>query len=350
MKNLRTMNELSTVLEQAAIEIDAVTDTHTLVQIKARYLGKSGRLTELLKALRQLAPEERPQAGQAINQAKQQVMDWLNRKQEQLKEQELITKLATERIDVTMPGKGQEVGTLHPVTQTRQRLEKYFQQLGFELSNGPEIEHEYYNFSALNIPEYHPARTMHDTFYVTDEHLLRTHTSPVQIRVMQNRQPPLRIIATGRVYRCDSDVTHTPMFHQAEGFWIEEGVTFAQLKQLLHDFVQYFFARPLAMRMRPSYFPFTEPSAEVDIQCVLCDGSGCRLCGHTGWLEILGCGMVHPNVLKAGGIDPAHYTGLAFGIGLDRLTMLRHGIDDLRLLFANDLRLLKQFQSAQAQN
>ena len=261
----------------------------------------------------------------------------------QLKEQELQQKLIAEQIDVTLPGRGQHVGSVHPVTQVRLRVNDYFSRLGFDIIDGPEIETEFYNFEALNIPSHHPARAMHDTFYFGDGRLLRTHTSPVQIRTMEKRTPPLRLIAPGRVYRCDSDVTHTPMFHQVEGLFIDKNATLAGLKGLLHDFFAQFFGRELAIRFRPSYFPFTEPSAEVDIECTQCSGKGCRSCKYTGWLEVLGCGMVHPNVLKAVNISPEDYQGWAFGMGIDRLAMLYYGIDDLRMMFENDLTFLKQF-------
>ncbi|WP_455218924.1 phenylalanine--tRNA ligase subunit alpha, partial [Kaarinaea lacus] len=256
---------------------------------------------------------------------------------------ELDARLTAEAVDVTLPGRGQETGGLHPVTMTLQRIEKMFSQLGFEIAEGPEIEDDYHNFEALNIPESHPARAMHDTFYFDERTVLRTHTSPVQIRVMKDKAPPLRVIAPGRVYRCDSDLTHTPMFHQVEGFLVDEDVSFAQLKGVLDEFLRNFFERDLAVRFRPSYFPFTEPSAEADIQCVMCNGAGCRVCSHTGWLEVLGCGMVHPNVFKHVGIDSEKYTGYAFGMGVERLAMLRYGVNDLRLFFENDLRFLQQF-------
>jgi phenylalanyl-tRNA synthetase alpha chain len=261
-----------------------------------------------------------------------------------LEKEALDAKLAAEAVDVTLPGRGQATGGLHPVTMTLQRIEKLFSQLGFEVAEGPEIEDDYHNFEALNIPESHPARAMHDTFYFDNHTVLRTHTSPVQIRVMQEKKPPLRVIAPGRVYRCDSDLTHTPMFHQIEGLLVDEDVSFAQLKGILDEFLRRFFERELAVRFRPSYFPFTEPSAEADIQCVHCNGAGCRVCSHTGWLEILGCGMVHPNVFKHVDVDSEKYTGLAFGIGVERLAMLRYGVSDLRLYFENDLRFLEQFR------
>jgi phenylalanyl-tRNA synthetase alpha chain len=311
--------------------------------VRVRFLGKSGVLTEQLKALGQLPKEQRPQAGQAINQAKKQLQGRIDERRGALERQALETRLQAERVDVTLPGRGQAGGGLHPVTRTLLRIERLFTNAGFSISEGPEIEDDYHNFEALNIPAHHPARAMHDTFYFDQHLLLRTHTSPVQIRVMENAQPPLKVIAPGRVYRCDSDLTHTPMFHQVEGFLVDEQASFADLKGVLYDFLTGFFERELQLRFRPSYFPFTEPSAEVDIQCVMCGGDGCRVCGHSGWLEVLGCGMIHPEVLRHVGIDGERYTGYAFGMGVERLTMLRYGVNDLRLFFENDLRFLRQF-------
>lgn len=335
--------DIQAIVKQAEKAIAAATDLAQLEQLRVQYLGKKSQFTQILKAVGQLPAEQRPQAGQAVNIAKQALSDSLEQRKHILTEHALEQRLTQETIDVTLPGRGQSLGGLHPVSQTRQRIENLFAQLGFETVEGPEIEDEYHNFTALNIPEHHPAREMHDTFYFGDGHLLRTHTSPVQIRAMQDRQPPLRLIAPGRVYRCDSDVTHTPMFHQIEGLMVDEHVTFSSLKGMLSDFLQHFFGQALALRFRPSYFPFTEPSAEVDISCVMCAGDGCRVCSGTGWLEVLGCGMVHPNVLASGNIDAEKYTGFAFGLGVDRLAMLRYGIHDLRLLFENDLRFLRQF-------
>jgi len=255
----------------------------------------------------------------------------------------LQERLASEHIDVTLPGRGRRPGGLHPVTRTMERIDSWFANAGFIVKEGPEIEDDYHNFEALNIPDHHPARAMHDTFYFDAHLLLRTHTSPVQIRVMEHTPPPIKIIAPGRVYRCDSDLTHTPMFHQVEGLLVDEEVSFADLKGVLYDFLQSFFERDLRLRFRPSYFPFTEPSAEVDIECVMCNGKGCRVCGNTGWLEVLGCGMVHPEVFRHVGIDTERYTGYAFGMGVERLTMLRYGVNDIRLFFENDLRFLGQF-------
>lgn len=336
--------ELQNIVENAERAISQAEDLPALEQIRIQCLGKKSQLTDYLKTLGQLSPAERPKAGLAVNQAKEQLQMLLEQREQLLRGRELEKKLATETIDITLPGRGQDRGSMHPVTRTRERMEAFFTQAGFALAEGPEIESDYYNFTALNIPDHHPARAQHDTFYFPNGLLLRTHTSPVQIRVMEQSKPPLKIIAAGRVYRCDSDVTHTPMFHQLEGLWIDEQASFADLKGLLNDFLQHFFETPnLKTRFRPAYFPFTEPSAEVDIQCVMCKGTGCRVCKQSGWLEVLGCGMVHPNVLKAVNIDSEQYTGFAFGIGIDRFTMLRYGIPDLRMMFENDLRFLKQF-------
>ncbi len=338
------MNNLDNLLSEAIDLFGNIDDAAELEQVKARYLGKSGTLTELLKGLGKLSPEERPIMGSRINQAKETLEAALNRRRDVIQAKKLGAQLAGEALDVTLPGRGLGTGGLHPVTRTLERIESLFHSIGFAVVSGPEIETDFYNFTALNIPENHPARAMHDTFYLDDKYLLRTHTSPVQIRYMQSKQPPLKIIAPGRVYRCDSDVTHTPMFHQVEGLWVDESANFAALKGVLADFMQHFFEREdLPVRFRPSFFPFTEPSAEMDIGCVMCHGSGCRVCSHTGWLEVLGCGMVHPNVLKHVDIDSEKYIGFAFGMGVERLAMLRYGVNDLRLFFENDLRFLKQF-------
>jgi phenylalanyl-tRNA synthetase alpha chain len=318
-------------------------DLAGLDQVRVRYLGKSGELTALLKRLGGLPKEERPAVGAQINRVKEEVQQALDERKTALEAVALSSRLASERIDVTLPGRGQRPGGLHPITRTLRRIERHFSNAGFAIAEGPEVETPYHNFEALNIPEHHPARAMHDTFYFDAELLLRTHTSPVQIRVMEEQAPPLKVIAPGRVYRCDSDLTHTPMFHQVEGLLVDERVSFADLKGVLYDFLTDFFERDLRLRFRPSYFPFTEPSAEVDIQCVMCGGSGCRVCKQTGWLEVLGCGMVYPEVFRQVGIDPERYLGYAFGMGVERLAMLRYGIDDIRLYFENDLRFLRQF-------
>jgi len=337
-------NELNQLVSDAEKAINNAADLKALDDIRVTYLGKKGSITERMKLLGKLPKEEKPAAGQAINVAKQAVQKSLEARKETLNNTELEAKLASETIDVTLPGRGQQAGGLHPVTRTMERIEELFSQMGFEVATGPEIEDEFHNFEALNIPETHPARAMHDTFYFPDGRLLRTHTSPVQVRTMKEKAPPLRVIAPGRVYRCDSDITHTPMFHQVEGLMVDENVSFTDLKAILIDFLQKFFEQDdLSVRFRPSYFPFTEPSAEADIECVMCGGEGCRVCSHTGWLEVLGCGMVHPNVFKSVEIDNEKYIGFAFGMGVERLAMLRYGVNDLRLFFENDLRFLKQF-------
>jgi len=337
------MQEISELIQTAQQDIYNAPDLAALDQLRVHFLGKKGVLTEQLKQLGKLPPEQRPQAGKAINEAKQILIHAIETHRAALHAADLEAQLATERVDVTLPGRGQKKGGLHPVTQTLQRIEQLFAQIGFKIEEGPEIEDDYHNFEALNIPAHHPARAMHDTFYFDAHTLLRTHTSPVQIRVMRDRQPPLKIIAPGRVYRCDSDLTHTPMFHQVEGLMVDTAVSFAELKGILDDFLKQFFERDLQVRFRPSYFPFTEPSAEVDVQCVNCGGSGCRVCKQTGWLEVLGCGMVHPNVFSNVGIDNEQYTGFAFGMGVERFAMLYYGINDIRWFFENDLRFLRQF-------
>ncbi len=336
--------ELDKLVNEAQQAVATADDLTKLDQVRVQYLGKKGALTKQMQMLGKLAPEERRDAGMVINTAKQTVEESIGQRRDVLQKLELDARLASEAIDVSMPGRGQQSGGLHPVTRTMQRIEALFTQLGFETAEGPEIEDDYHNFEALNIPESHPARAMHDTFYFDEHTVLRTHTSPVQIRVMSEREPPIRIIAPGRVYRCDSDITHTPMFHQVEGLLIDKKVSFADLKGILDEFLRNFFEKDLEVRFRPSYFPFTEPSAEADIQCVMCGGEGCRVCSHTGWLEVLGCGMVHPKVLAHVNVDSEEYTGFAFGVGVERLAMLRYGVNDLRLFFENDLRFLKQFK------
>ena len=339
-----SFEQLETLLDEAKNLILAADTPIDLERVKSTYLGKKSLLTDCLKTLGQLSPEERPRVGQRINEIKTQLQEAIKIRFDMLSALAVEKKLANEAVDITLPGRGEAIGSLHPVTKTRQIIEQFFVLRGFQFKQGPEIETDYYNFTALNVPEHHPARAMHDTFYFADGRLLRTHTSNVQIRAMETEKPPLRVIASGRVYRCDSDMTHTPMFHQLEGLVVEEGATFAALKGLLHRFLREFFEDDdLPIRFRPSYFPFTEPSAEVDVACVLCAGKGCRVCKESGWLEVLGCGMVHPNVFKHVGIDAEQFTGYAFGVGLDRLAMLRYGIPDLRLLFENDIRFLQQF-------
>jgi len=340
--------DLTDLAQEALAAVAACADLTVLDEARVHWLGKKGVLTEQLKALGALPAAERPAAGARINQAKEQVQAAIEARRAALERADIERRLAAGRIDVTLPGRGEESGGLHPVTQARLRIETLFRRAGFEVASGPEIEDDFHNFEALNIPPNHPARAMHDTFYFPDGRLLRTHTSPVQIRALQARGAPLAIIAPGRVYRCDSDMTHSPMFHQLEGLVVDENVSFAHMKAVLHGFLQAFFERELAMRLRPSFFPFTEPSAEVDMSCVFCEGRGCRVCKHTGWLEISGCGMVHPNVLTASGVDAERYTGYAFGAGIDRLAMLRYGVNDLRSFFDNDLRFLRQFRAFSA--
>ena len=338
------MKQLLELMGQALEEISSAVDLSSLDEVRVRYMGKKGVLTDQLKQLGQLPPEERREAGQEINKSKQELSGVLDARKSALQEAALNERLAAESVDVTLPGRSSESGSLHPITQTIKRIEAIFAQLGFDVVEGPEIEDDFHNFTALNVPEHHPARAMHDTFYFDDGLLLRTHTSSVQIHTMEDNEPPYRVIAPGRVYRCDSDITHSPMFHQVEGLMVDKDVTFADLKGVLDAFFKAFFeVDELPTRFRASYFPFTEPSAETDIQCVLCAGEGCKVCSHTGWLEVMGCGMVHPEVLKHTGVDPEKYSGFAFGFGVERLAMLRYGIDDLRILFDNDTRFLQQF-------
>lgn len=336
--------QLEELVKEAQAAVDGTNDLSELDAVRVQYLGKKGALTQQMQSLGKLPAEERRDAGMVINVAKQAVQNAIEQRRTTLQTELLNNKLSSEAIDVSLPGRGQQNGGLHPVTRTLQRIEALFTQLGFEIAEGPEIEDDYHNFEALNIPESHPARAMHDTFYFDEHTVLRTHTSPVQVRVMSERKPPLRVIAPGRVYRCDSDLTHTPMFHQIEGLLVDDNVTFADLKGIIDEFLRQFFEKDLPVRFRPSYFPFTEPSAEVDIQCVMCGGDGCRVCSHTGWLEVLGCGMVHPKVLAHVNIDSEEFTGFAFGMGVERLAMLRYGVNDLRLFFENDLRFLRQFR------
>lgn len=337
------MQTLEEIQRQAESTIRAATDLKALDDCRVHYLGKKGQLTEYLKTLGQLPAEERPAAGQKINAVKVILQSLIEERDTELQAQSIQQQLSAEALDITLPGRGIEAGSLHPISQTMETLRRIFTQMGFAFVEGPEIEDDHHNFTALNIPPLHPARAMQDTFYFADNLLLRTHTSPVQIRSMKVMPPPLRIAAMGRVYRRDFDVTHTPMFHQLECLVIDENVSFADLKGLLGEFLREFFAADVKMRFRPSYFPFTEPSAEVDISCLSCSGNGCRICKQTGWLEVLGCGMVHPNVLRDADIDNQRYRGFAMGVGIDRLTMLKYNISDLRSLFENDLRFLKQF-------
>lgn len=337
------MDNLVALTETALKLVTEAQDLAALDHVRVEYLGKKGSISELMKGLGKLSPEERPAAGAEINKARDAVQQAIAARKAALEQAAIASKLASEVIDITLPGRGQHTGGLHPVTRTLQRIEEIFSAVGYSVEVGPEIEDDYHNFEALNIPSHHPARAMHDTFYVDDTHVLRTHTSPVQVRTMENKQPPIRVICPGRVYRCDSDVTHSPMFHQVEGLVVDKDISFADLKGTMDQFLKAFFEADVAVRFRPSYFPFTEPSAEMDIQCTQCHGKGCRMCKNTGWLEVGGCGMVHPEVFKSSGVDPETYTGFAFGMGVERLAMLRYGVNDLRLFFENDLRFLKQF-------
>ena len=325
----------------------AILDSKSLADldvIRVQYLGKKGIITGQLKQIGNSPPALRKSFGQEINLIKLRITELIQSRNQELDILETTRRLEEEKIDVTQPGRGQSTGTLHPISRTFRRMEKIFNRLGFDIATGPEIEDDYHNFEALNIPRNHPARAMHDTFYIDDHLVLRTHTSPVQIRYMYNTRPPIRVIAPGRVYRCDSDVTHTPMFHQLEGLCVDKDITFSDLKGILIYFTREFFEKDLPVRFRSSYFPFTEPSAEMDVGCVFCNSEGCRICKQTGWLEVLGCGMVHPEVLRHGKVDSKDYSGYAFGLGVERLTMLRYGVNDLRLFFNNDLSFLRQFQ------
>jgi len=337
------MTELEQLSEQAKSAIAQARELDTLERLRVEYLGKKGSITALLKNLGQLSAENRPAAGARINEVKQALQALINAHKQHLEDRALGAQLAAQALDVTLPGRSVDVGGLHPVTRTLERIETFFTGVGYQVATGPEIEDDYHNFEALNIPAHHPARAMHDTFYIDNNTVLRTHTSPVQVRTMKEQAPPIRIICPGRVYRCDSDLTHTPMFHQVEGLVVDRAISFADLKGVVDQFLKAFFEADLPVRFRPSYFPFTEPSAEVDIQCSNCAGDGCRVCSRTGWLEVMGCGMVHPAVFSHCNIDTEEYTGFAFGMGVERLAMLRYGVNDLRLFFDNDLRFLKQF-------
>lgn len=338
------MENLDELVVKALQLITAANDINELEQLRVQYLGKKGELTQVMKLLGNLSPEERPKMGALINEAKEKVQAALNNCKSVLEQEKLNKKLEAEQIDVTLPGRGQLSGSIHPITRTLERIESFFTNIGYSVEEGPEVEDDYHNFEALNIPGHHPARAMHDTFYFNANMLLRTHTSPVQVRTMEAKRPPIRVVCPGRVYRCDSDMTHSPMFHQVEGLLVDTDISFADLKGTIEEFLRVFFEKQFEVRFRPSFFPFTEPSAEVDIQCVMCSGKGCRVCKQTGWLEVMGCGMVHPNVLRMSGVDPEVYSGFAFGMGAERLAMLRYGVNDLRLFFDNDLRFLSQFR------
>lgn len=338
--------ELLTLKQQALTELAAAKSPDELKNLRVKYLGKKGPMTEILRGMGALPAEERPKIGKIVNEIKKELETALEEKGVLLEEQELATKLAEEKVDITLPGRVPASGHLHPITLTLREIKKIFMRMGFDVMEGPEIENDYFNFEALNLPKDHPARDMQDTFYITDEFLLRTQTSPIQARTMQSREPnsPIRMIAPGTVYRNDYDATHSPMFHQVEGLVIDKNISLADLKGTLETFCKEMFGNNVEIRLRPSYFPFTEPSAEVDISCVICGGKGCRVCKNSGWLEILGSGMVHPHVLEMSGYDPKIMNGYAFGMGVERIAMLKYGIDDLRLFFENDLRFIRQFK------
>lgn len=335
--------KLEHLLMEAVAELNKADSEEYLQEIRVRYLGKKGLLTAIMKGLGGIPAEERPSVGQTANIVKDSIEEKLKTKLSVLREQNKSERLQKEKVDVTLPGRRRAMGTKHPCTLVTEEISEIFAGLGFQVAEGPEIEFDYYNFEALNIPKDHPARDMQDSFYISENMLLRTHTSPVQIRTMLKHSPPVRIIAPGTVYRCDSDATHSPMFHQIEGLLVDKGISFGDLKGILTIFVNQYFGNGTGVRLRPSFFPFTEPSAEVDIACVICKGKGCRICKNTGWLEILGAGMVDPEVFRHVGYDPELYTGFAFGMGIERIAMLRYGIKDMRLLFDNDVRFLSQF-------
>ncbi len=338
--------KLQALKEQALCDLETVDSLESLKNLKIHYLGKKGSLTEILRGMGSLSAEERPKIGQIVNELRVELEEKIEAYSVVLEEKALADKLATEKVDITLPGRAPKIGHLHPITLTMREIKKIFMRMGFDVNEGPEIENDYYNFEALNLPKDHPARDMQDSFYITEEYLLRTHTSPVQARTMQSKgaNEPVRMIAPGCVYRRDYDATHSPMFHQVEGLVIDKGISLADLKGTLELFLKEMFGNDVKVRLRPSFFPFTEPSAEVDISCVICGGKGCRVCKNSGWLEILGSGMVHPNVLAMSGYDPDAVSGFAFGMGVERIAMLKYGIDDLRLFFENDLRFIRQFK------
>jgi phenylalanyl-tRNA synthetase alpha chain len=331
------------LITDAKTEIEGVESSKELEAIRVKYMGKKGKITALLKSLGELPDEERPAAGEAVNKGRKQLEETLKTSRETVRSSESAQKLRSQSVDITLPAVDHVMGHRHPINRVMEEVLDIFRGMGFSVRTGPEIEKDYYNFEALNIPKDHPARDMQDTFYFGEDTVLRTHTSPVQIRTMETEQPPLRIVSPGKVYRVDYDVTHSPMFHQVEGFIVDDRITFSDLKGVLIEFVNQFFGEGTPVRFRPSFFPFTEPSAEVDIGCVMCSGSGCRVCSDSGWLEILGSGMIHPEVFRFVNYDPEKYSGFAFGVGIERLAMLRYGIDDIRLFFENDLRFLSQF-------
>ena len=335
--------DLEVLLQAGLSDIADANNSKDLEGVRVQFLGKQGSVTAQLKTIGALAPEDRSAFGAAVNRVRVELTTALDSRSVAIAEVERQADIESQRVDVTLPGRGVAPGGLHPVTRTLRKIERIFLRAGFSIAYGPEIEDDFHNFEALNIPKNHPARAMHDTFYIDPETVLRTHTSPVQVRYLEDHSPPVNIIAPGRVYRCDSDVTHTPMFHQLEGLAVDTDISFGDLKGILIFFLQEFFERDLPVRFRPSFFPFTEPSAEVDMGCVFCDGAGCRICGQSGWLEVLGCGMVHPEVFTQVGIDNERYTGYAFGLGIERLAMLRYGVNDLRVFFENETSFLRQF-------
>jgi len=334
--------ELHTLAADAKAQLETLTDPGNLEDFRVRYLGRKGQFSTIMRQLGSVSSEDRPRLGQLANTVKAEIEALFEEKKNFLLASVSPASDFT-RPDLTLPGRRPRTGRLHPVTRVMNEACAIFENMGFSVAEGPDVEHDYYNFEALNIPAHHPARDMHDTFYISDSILLRTHTSPMQARIMEAQQPPLRVIAPGKVYRCDSDITHTPMFHQLEGFLVDKRVSFADLKGVLTVFVEKMFGKKLSLRFRPSFFPFTEPSAEVDIACVICEGKGCRVCKRTGWLEILGSGMIDPEVFRMVGYDPEVYSGFAFGLGIERVAMLKYGIDDIRLFYENDLRFLSQF-------
>jgi phenylalanyl-tRNA synthetase alpha chain len=343
-KEPKLMKEnLEEIKLKAEKELKVASDEVALQDVKAKFLGRKGVITEFLKRMPEVPEAERPEMGLLINEAKRFIEALFDKRFEEIKEEKKNLVLLKELVDITLPGRGIRLGGKHPITQMMEEIVSIFERMGFEAAEGPEVELDYYNFEALNIPKDHPARDMQDTFYISDNIVLRTHTSPVQIRIMEKQKPPVKIIAPGKVYRCDSDVSHTPMFHQVEGLLVDERITFGDLKGVLTEFAGLIFGANIGVRFRPSFFPFTEPSAEVDIECIICGGKGCRVCKNSGWLEILGCGMVDPEVFKSVGYDPERYTGFAFGMGVERIAMLKFGINDIRLFFENDIRFLRQF-------
>ena len=337
------MDDLLSLRQSFLNEISSVSEIAELQQLKARYTGRKGLVTAQLKALSAVPPEQRPSFGKEVNELKEFVEQTIIQKETALKDAEKQKRLNSEKIDISLPGKPGYAGRFHPLNRVLEEIKDIFISMGFGIEEGPEIELDYYNFEALNIPKHHPARDMQDTFYVSDDVVLRTHTSPVQVRVMEKKKPPLKIIAPGKVYRCDADISHTPMFHQVEGLMVDRDISFSDLKGVLEIFIHSFFGKGTPVRFRPSYFPFTEPSAEVDMGCIFCSGKGCRICKTTGWLEVMGCGMVNPKVFEMSGYTADAYTGFAFGMGVERLTMLKYSIDDIRLFYENDLRFLRQF-------